>query len=90
MLNKNHQEVHQEMTKKQEFKHIGSTRRKKGLKLFAKNPDNSQVYEVTVNHRKVIDMTSKTDKGAYKAVVNPSHKTLWAVNMKNALRKFNR
>ena len=76
--------------KNQESKWIGSTRKQKGLTLFAKDPDKNEVYAVPIEKRVALDVTSKKEVATHKAVVNPNHKTLWALNLKNAKRKLNR
>lgn len=71
--------------KKHEYKLIGSLRYRKGLKLYAINEDEN-VYLVDVLDKKVLDL----DKGAgiKKAVINPNHRMVWALNVKNAIRKL--
>ena len=75
--------------KKQEFKQIGRTIKKPGQHLFALNIDNNRVYKVEVQQVKTIDF-EKTDVSPNKAVVNPNHPMLWAINLKNAERKFSK
>ncbi len=89
LTNKTLTEDRQEITKKQEFKRIGSTRKKNGQHLYAKSNETGNVYRVPIETRTEFHV-GKGEQGTHKAVVNPNHKTLWALNMENALRKFNR
>lgn len=73
--------------KKQEFKQIGSTQRKRGQFLFALDPDTNIAYKVDVQKVTIADFT-KSDASSHKAVINPNHPILWAINLKNAQRKF--
>lgn len=77
-----------EIKKKQEFKIIGSQRKRRGQKLFALNKEKLQVYEVEIQRKEAVDITSKRQT-SHKAVINPNHPMLWAINRKNAIRKFN-
>lgn len=73
--------------KKQEFKQIGRTIKKPGQHLFAYNTETSKVYKVEIQQVKTVDFT-KTDCSPSRAIVNPNHPMLWAINLKNAERKF--
>lgn len=77
-----------EAKKKQEFKLIGSQRKRRGQKLFALDKEKLEVYEVEIQRKEAVDLTSKR-RTSHKAVVNPKHPMLWAINRKNAIRKFN-
>ena len=88
LLNKDHIEKHSEIKKKQEFKYLGATRKKKGLKLFALDNDTGEVYEVNLEKRKAYDVTTRKENSIYRAVVNPNHKPVFALNLKNAKRKL--
>jgi|TARA_Y100000310_G_C20704425_1_gene834090 hypothetical protein len=77
-----------EAEKKQEFKLIGSQRKRRGQKLFALDRDNLKVYEVEIQRKEVAELNKKL-KTTHKAVINPKHPMLWAINRKNAIRKFN-
>lgn len=74
--------------KQQEFKLIGSQKRQPGQKLWACNLDTEEFYEVKIQKNDVLDVFSKHNVGALKAYVNPDHPMLWAINRKNAIRKF--
>jgi len=74
--------------KKQEFKFLGSCKKKKGQKLYACNTDNFEVYEVEIIKRTTFDVMAKKEKSTHKTTVNPNHPHLFALNKKNAVRKF--
>ena len=88
LLNRDHIAKHSEIKQKQEFKYLGATRKRKRLKLFALNHDTGEVYEVKLEVRKAYDVTTKRENSIYKAVINPSHKPVFALNLKNAKRKL--
>jgi len=73
--------------KKQEFKIIGRTINKRGMFIFAYDPDKKEVYKLDIQKRKTINFKRK-DASYKRAFVNPKHKMLWAINKKNAERKF--
>lgn len=73
--------------KQQEFKMIGRTIHKKGMVLFAYDTDKNEVYKVNIEKKKTISYT-KTKGSHLRAYVNPAHPMLWAINQKNAARKF--
>ena len=74
--------------KKQEFKHLGSGTKKRGMFLFGLNTDTLEIYKVKVEKKKHFDVTKKKESATNKAVINPNHKFLYAINLKNAKRKF--
>lgn len=78
-----------EAEKQREFKLIGSHRKKRGQKLFALDKEKLKIYEVEIHRKEVLDLTKKV-KTTHKAIVNPKHPMLWAINIKNAIRKFNK
>ena len=80
--------VHQvKIKKQQEYKRIGSTRRKKGQFLFAYDPELEKVYKIEVEKISIIDI-DKENVGTHKAKINPAHPMIYAINYKNAVRKF--
>lgn len=77
-------------------KQAGSTRSrlKEGLNLYALDNETGEIYEVQVQKREGERKTKKNGKGnfiiegSHRADVNPNHKLIWALNLKNAYRKF--
>jgi len=74
--------------KQQEFKFIGTGKKRSGQYLFAMNNETFEVYKVKLEKRKEFNVVSKTEIAINKAVVNPNHHFLYAINLKNAVRKF--
>lgn len=78
------------------LKQVGSTRSrlKEGLRLYALDNGTGDIYEVQVQKREGERKTKKNGKGnfiiegSHRADVNPNHKLIWALNLKNAHRKF--
>ena len=74
----------------------GRIRNRKGLKLYAMCNKHFEVYEV--KKRKVESKTAKVDfvtkevtnKPREEYVLQKGHYILWALNMENACRKFNK
>ena len=83
-------ESKQEIKQQQEFKHIGAGRKRKGLTMFAFNYDEQKIYAVKLEKKTVFDVTKRREVAMYKAVINPNHPHLYAMNMQNAIRKFNK
>jgi hypothetical protein len=81
-------EIHAEIKKKHEYGQIGRLKKRPGLRLYGYNPDEQKVYEVFIETEKTIDL-KKDLASTHKSIVNPKHKMLWALNLKNAIRKFN-
>jgi len=81
-------EVTQEKEIKQEFKFLGSARRKKGQNLYSWNPLTGEVVQVNLTRRIAFDISKKQEQGNFKIVINPNHPLLWALNQKNAEKKF--
>lgn len=82
----NKQEIQAE--KQAEVKFLGAGRKPHaGMKLWALDKEKLEVYEVIILTKKVLKMDGK-EKGTHKATVNPQHPTVWAMNGKNALKKF--
>lgn len=82
------QEISIKQKKQQEFKFIGSVRRKKGQTLFAVDPQTREVYKVPMERRVALDLSNKKEVAKTKAVVDPAHPLIWALNIKNAKRKL--
>lgn len=87
-LNKPETEIRVDAEKKLEYKLVGATRRRRGLKLFALDSTSGAVYEVAVEDKKTLDLTDDKGVGKFQANIHPDHKLLWALNISNALRKF--
>ena len=77
-------------------KQVGSTRSrlKEGLNLYALDNETGEIYKVQVQKREGERKTKKDGKGnfiiegSHRADVNPNHKLIWALNLKNAYRKL--
>ena len=78
----------QVVEKQQEYKFIGSGKKKRGQSLFALNPENLEVYLVPIVKREAYDITAKKESASLKATINPEHFFVHAINIKNAIRKF--
>jgi len=74
--------------KEQEQKKLMTGRFHPGLKLFALDPKKGIIYEVKIETQDTIVYNSKVKKSSRKATINPTHPTLWSLNLKNAKRKF--
>jgi hypothetical protein len=85
---KNKIESRVQYEKKQEFKHLGAGTKKAGMFIFGLNPDTLEVYKVVVIKKKHFDITKKTETASNKAVINPNHRFIHSINLKNAKRKF--
>ena len=79
-------EVKQE--KEQHQKKLLSTKYRKGLKLFALDPDKG-VYQVPIEENKTFNLFDKRKTAKRKATINPKHPIVWALNFRNAERKLN-
>ena len=80
--------INQKKEVKQEYKFIGTLKKRKGMFLFALNTDNLTVFKVELHERKVFDVQNKNEKSFYKAYINPKYPLVYAINIKNAKRKF--
>lgn len=75
---------------------IGSTRmRKGGLSLYGLNNETGEIYKLKIRDKGKKELGMKKNskgnfirEGKFKADVNPNHKLIWALNLKNAYRKF--
>lgn len=74
--------------KEQQQKKLLTGKYRKGLKLFAMDPIKKRIYEVPIEKRKDFDVASNDEKANYKATIDKNHPMLWALNLKNAVRKF--
>ncbi len=82
--------IEQKKPVKHEYKFIGSVINKKGCFLFALDIDNNIVYKVDIQQKKVFHTDKKREIGKYIAHINPKHPLLYAINIKNAVRKFSK
>lgn len=88
ILNKTKIEHKQQKEKQQEYKFIGSSTRKRGQFLFGLDIDKNEVYQIHLVAKKEFDITKHREVGHCQVTVNPTHPVLYAVNLKNATRKF--
>ena len=88
ILNKTEIQYKQEKEKKQEHKHLGSTVKRRGLKIFALNTDTMGIYEIVPERRVVFDVSKGSEKASFKATVNPEHPACFKLNKKNAVKYF--
>jgi flagellar biosynthesis/type III secretory pathway chaperone len=77
-----------EIKQQQEFKHIGHGRKRKGLIMYAFDYDKQTIYPVKLVKKVVFDTTKNNEVAMYVAFINPNHPHLYAMNLKNAIRKF--
>lgn len=82
-------QINHEIKQKHEYKLIGSVKNKKGMRLFSFDPSTEKIKMVEIMDRKELDLTSG-HTGKKKAVINPNNIHVWAINLKNAERKFNK
>ncbi len=94
ILNAHKKEVHEgvvvEAKRKQEYRMLGSSRKPhKNSILYALNHNTGEIYPVKISTKAAINMQG-SQRVTYKsrAEVNPNHDMLWALNEKNAERKF--
>lgn len=78
---------------KQQFRFIGQAKKPfKNAKLYALDIEAREIYEVKIVKQEETAKIEGEDKysvsGSAKAQINPDHPVLWALNDKNALRKF--
>lgn len=81
-------EHRKQIEKQQEFKFLGTAVKKRGQKLYAFDTTSEEVYEVQVQERKILEINKKNQTGKWRAVINPKHPMLYAINKKNAVKKF--
>ena len=72
---------------------LGQTKRPHpGMKLWGFDPISGQVYQVHISSKKVVTLNIGTsvvqDTGTHQATLHNDHRYLWAINPKNAIRKF--
>ncbi|SOC79833.1 hypothetical protein SAMN06296241_1370 [Salinimicrobium sediminis] len=79
--------VEQQKKKEQHQKKALTARYKKGMFLFGLDPDTLNVYQVPVEEKKTF-VIGDEGKSERKASIHPSHLYVWALNEKNAHRKF--
>lgn len=73
--------------KKMEYKFIGSSIKRKGQVLWALNHKTFKIYKVKMVRREAIKLDGK-EFGQYRAIVKDGDPMLWALNERNAIRKF--
>jgi hypothetical protein len=81
--------------KKHEYKFLGTHRKPHAnSKLWAYDPDSGytpdqeNVYEIKIMVKEAYDIVKDKDRATQKADINPKHIMIWAINKKNAIRKF--
>ncbi len=88
ILNKIKIEHKQQKEDQQEYKFIGSSIKKRGQFLFGLDIDKDEVYQIRLEVKKEFDITKGMEVGHYQVTVNPTHPLLYASNLRNAIRKF--
>ena len=78
----------QQKEDQQEYKVIGSSKKKVGQFLFGLDINKNEVYQIRLEVKKEFDITKHKEIGHYQVTVNPSHPLLYASNLRNAKRKF--
>lgn len=79
-------EVHAEVPRKQEYKHLGQSRNVYRLKMYSMDQE-GKVEEVLIQRMAYIGMNGKEVLKA-KADLDPRKRYCYALNKKNALRKM--
>lgn len=80
--------IERKTQKEQKAKKLMTGKYRKGLKLFAIDFQKMRIYEVGIQHRKDFVVGSNKKDSSRTADINPNHQHLWALNLKNAIRKF--
>lgn len=78
--------VEAEQKKQHEYKLLGTGRKRKGLSLFELDMKTGDILRVKIESQKTYDARRKTAK--HKAIINEENLHCWALNAKNAKRKF--
>lgn len=78
--------IEQKTMAEQKQKRFAVGKYRKGLKLYAADFVRMQIYEVEIRDREGVTYGKKQSKKT--ADINPSHPHVWALNIKNAKRKF--
>lgn len=74
--------------KKLESKFLGAGKKPfKGAILWGLDKEKLEVYPIKLVSKKVLKLDGK-EQGTHKVHVNPAHPLVWAINKKNALKKF--
>ena len=79
--------LEQKQNKVQEEKKIMTGKYMKGLHLYALDPKENRVYKVVIEEVKDYVFGGGV-QATRKANINPEHPIKWCLNMKNAIRKF--
>jgi len=82
------QAIHAESKQKQEYRFIGKCKVRSGLKLWAYNPDENTMTEVSIDRNTVVDFTTGLPQSNDKAQYNPKLNYFQAINEKNAWKKL--
>ncbi len=85
---KSESEIQVKKRVKHEYKFIGRLKKRKGQTLFAMDNETLEIYKVKIQQKKAFDITKDKEISSYKAQINPSHFLMYALNFKNAQRKF--
>ena len=80
------QEIRIQQRQKQEYRHIGTFKIWRGMKLYSVNLKTLEVKEEKINRQALIDITKDVIYKS-KVIYNPDCKYLLAINESNALRK---
>jgi len=70
------------------YKQTGSTAPKRGQFMFAWDTDKNEAYKVVLEEKTAYNVSEEKGVGKYNAKINAKHPMLWAINLKNATRKF--
>ena len=75
--------------KRHEHKYLGTNRRPfRNARLWALDYEKGEVYEVSINSKEAYDPYARKEKGTHKVTINQKHVHVWALNKKNAIKKF--
>lgn len=81
-------QIQKEIQKQQETQLLGKYKYRPGLQLFGLDPATGEVYQVKIQQKKSTTYHLQGARSTKWASVNPRHFHLWALNMKSAVRKF--
>jgi len=85
---KHEQAIHAEVKQKQEYRFIGKCKIRSGCRLWAYDPDEETMKEVSIDRNTVVDFVTGLPQSNDKAQYNPKHTYFQAINEKNAWKKL--
>lgn len=80
--------IEETVKKNQQSKPVFQGKYRKGLKLFFLDAETKMMGEVEIEERKDFHLNTRKGVGSKTANINRNHLHIWALNKKNAERKF--